>query len=300
MIGNKKVTGRRGVLKSIGTGMGILIFNNLLASDKKRHLWNMSEIKTLKGNVNHSVCKWCYPDIPLDVFSEKATEIGLRGIDLLNPKEWGIAKRYGLECSMATDSFVSIENGFNDPNNHDYLKERYKILLDEAAASGIQQVIVFSGNRNGLGKEQGLENCAEGLDPLVKYAEKLGVTLVMELLNSKVDHPDYQCDHTEWGIALAKKLDSPNFKLLYDIYHMQIMEGDIISTIRKYSPYISHYHTGGVPGRHEIDSSQELNYPAIIKAIIDTGFKGYIAQEFIPTVANDIKSLQEAITICDL
>lgn len=254
----------------------------------------------LKGNINHSACYWCYSGMPLDDFAQSAAGLGLKGIDLLKPEEWETAEKYGLKCAVATDSFANIENGFNDRANHGSLQEQYSLLIDKAAAQGIKNVIVFSGNRRLLSREEGLQNCADGLAPLVKKAQEKNVVLIMELLNSKIDHKDYQCDHTQWGVDLCKLLGSENFKLLYDIYHMQIMEGDVIRTINEHHKYIAHYHTGGVPGRHEINDAQELNYPAIIKAILDTGFTGYVAQEFIPTYPDKIAALQEGVKICDV
>lgn len=254
----------------------------------------------LKGEVNHSVCRWTFANVPLEELAHNCVELGISAIDLLQPSEWPVVQKYGLQCSMGTAKFAVIEQGFNDPENHGILQKNYKTLIDEASNHGVKNIICFSGNRRGLSDEKGIENCAAGLTPLLNYAAKKEVTLVMELLNSKVDHPDYQCDHTKWGVALAEKMGSSNFKLLYDIYHMQIMEGDIISTIRKYHPYINHYHTAGVPGRHEINASQELNYPAIIRAIVETGFDGFVAQEFIPTYENKFRALREAIRICDV
>nr|AOE09083.1 hydroxypyruvate isomerase [uncultured bacterium] len=254
----------------------------------------------LKGNINHSACYWCYSGMPLDDFAQSAAELGLKGIDLLKPEEWETAEKYGLKCAVATDSFANIENGFNDRANHEILQEQYSLLIDKAAAQGIKNVIVFSGNKRLLSREEGLQNCADGLAPLVKKAQEKNVVLIMELLNSKIDHKDYQCDHTQWGVDLCKLLGSENFKLLYDIYHMQIMEGDVIRTINEHHEYIAHYHTGGVPGRHEINDAQELNYPAIIKAILDTGFTGYVAQEFIPTYPDKIAALREGVKICDV
>lgn len=251
------------------------------------------------SDFQHSVCRWCYQSIPLEVFCEGVQDLGLPSIELTEPKDWPLLRKYGLTCALATDfSFASISDGFNDPQNHQKLQASYFALINQASEYGIPQVIVFSGNRRGLNDAQGLENCAQGLDKVVKYAEKRQITLTMELLNSKVDHPDYQCDGTGWGVQLVDKIGSPHFKLLYDIYHMQIMEGNIIATIKKYKDYISHYHTGGVPGRHEINDSQELNYPAIIQAIRDTGFKGYVAQEFIPTYPDKLAALKEGVEIC--
>ncbi|NJN26504.1 MAG: TIM barrel protein [Cyclobacteriaceae bacterium] len=260
---------------------------------------NIDNMK-LKGNINHSACRWCYGKIPMEQFLEGAKAIGLKGIDLLGPGEWKLALDKGMTCSMSTGDKFGIENGFNDPSLHQALYDNYASLIPKAADMGIKNIICFSGNRNGLSEAQGLENCAKGLEPLAKLAQQHGVYLVMELLNSKVNHPDYQCDHTAWGAALCEKLGSDHFKLLYDIYHMQIMEGDVIATIRKYHPYINHYHTGGVPGRNEINETQELYYPAIMKAILETGFDGFVAQEFVPTWSNPLEALAKGVEICDV
>ncbi len=254
----------------------------------------------LKGNINHAVCRWPYGDIPLEQFLDEVKALGIRGVDLLEPHEWKAATDRGLVCSMTTGYKFGIEDGFNDPSLHNALYENYTILIDKAAEAGISNIICFSGNRHGLSEEEGLENCARALEKVVKYAEHKNVCMVMELLNSKVDHPDYQCDHTEWGVALCEKIGSEHFGLLYDIYHMQIMEGDVIATIRKYHQYIRHFHTGGVPGRHEIDETQELYYPAIMKAIVETRFNGFVAQEFVPTWDDPIKALAMGVEICDV
>ena len=200
---------------------------------------------------------------------------------------------------MANGAGMGIAKGFNRVENHDQLVASYEAILPKAAAAGIPNVICFSGNRKGLDDQQGMENCARGLKRLMKLAEKQRVNVVMELLNSKRDHKDYQCDHTAWGVALCKLVGSERFKLLYDIYHMQIMEGDLIAAIREYAPYIAHYHTGGVPGRNEIDQTQEIYYPAVMKAILATGFRGFVAQEFLPK-GEPIASLRQAIAICDV
>lgn len=254
----------------------------------------------LKGRVNHSVCRWCYAAVSLDDLCKAAKDMGLKGIDLLGPDEWPTAKKYGLDCAIANGAGKGIENGFNDLKLHDELVESYTKVIPLVAAAGYKQIICFSGNRRGMSDEEGLKNCAIGLKRLMPIAEKYNVTMVMELLNSKVNHHDYQCDHTPWGAALCDAVGSEKFKLLYDIYHMQIMEGDVIATIKKYNKYISHYHTGGVPGRNEIDETQELYYPAIIKAVLATGFTGYVAQEFIPKRADKIASLKQGILICDV
>ncbi len=254
----------------------------------------------LKGKINHSVCQWCYNDIPLEQLCEAAKAIGIKSIDLLNSSQWSTAAKFGLTCAMAYANDWGLQRGFNDLTLHEQLLKDYTANIPKAAEAGLKNVICFSGNAKGLSSEQGLENCARGLEPVMKVAAKYNMTVSMELLNSKVDHKDYQCDHTLWGVALCEKLGSPNFKLLYDIYHMQVMEGDVIATIKKYINYISHFHTGGVPGRHEIDETQELYYPAIMKAIVDTGFKGYVAQEFIPSKTDKLASLKSAIAICDI
>ncbi len=246
----------------------------------------------------HSVCRWCFGSVPLEELCEKVKPMGITSIELTVPDEWATLKKYGLTCAVATHSKASLTHGFNEPGLHRPLRETYLDLLKKAAEAGIPNVIVFSGNRKGISDAIGLEHCAAGLDELVKQAEKQGVTIIMELLNSRVDHFDYQCDHTTWGTALVEKIGSPNFKLLYDIYHMQIMEGDVIATIRNHKDYIGHFHTAGVPGRHEIDETQELNYPAIMRAIAETGFKGYVAQEFIPKAADGMASLRKAVEIC--
>lgn len=254
----------------------------------------------LKGNINHSACQWCYRSIPLDELARAAKAMGLSSVELLGADQWQVVIKHGLTCAMGYGTSIGLNRGFNDPSLHEQLLKDYAENIPKAADAGLKNLICFSGNRNGLSDEQGIENCAKGLEPVLKVAAKYNINVVMELLNSKKDHPDYQCDHTEWGVQLCEKLGADNFKLLYDIYHMQIMEGDVIATIRKYKDYIGHYHTGGVPGRNEIDESQELFYPAIMRAIVETGFKGHVGQEFIPTSDKPLDSLQTAIKICDV
>jgi len=255
----------------------------------------------MKGNINHSVCRWCFDSIPLEDFCRQVKGIGIQAIDLVAPKDWPMLQKYGLYSSMCyVAGNVSLTDGFAEPRFHEKLVAQYNELIPLMVKSGYKDAICFSGSRRGMDDETGLNNCVKGLQQILPLAEKNGVTIQMELLNSKVDHKDYMCDRTAWGVALCKKLNSPNFKLLYDIYHMQIDEGDVIRTIRDNHEYIGHYHTAGVPGRHEINESQELYYPAIMKAIVDTGFKGYVAQEFIPTETDKIASLQKAIIVCDV
>lgn len=254
----------------------------------------------IKGNINHSACRWCYSKIELEKLIIACKDMGLAAIDLLNPPEWEVAAKHGLEVSMSFGSSLGIPRGFNDPQYHEQLQKEFKELIPKAADAGIKKIICFSGNRNGMSDEVGMENCAKGLDPVVKLAEKHNVAITMELLNSKVNHPDYMCDLTPWGVGLVEKVGSEHFKLLYDIYHMQIMEGDVISNIRKYHKYFNHYHTGGVPGRNEINETQELYYPAIMRAILETGYTGFVAQEFIPKHNDPLVSLKEAVMICDV
>jgi len=262
----------------------------------------------LKGRIHHSACKWCYDKIPFEDLCRAGKEMGLTSIDLVDPPDFEIMKKYGLTTAMVSfpsaevngRKIGSIPHGFNRLENHASLIQLYGPLLKQAADFGAKQVICFSGNREGMDQETGIRNCAEGLKKLMPLAEKHGVNLVMELLNSRVDHADYMCDTSEWGIRLCEAVGSERFKLLFDIYHMQIMEGDIIATIKKNHRYFTHYHTGGVPGRHEIDETQELNYPAIMRAIVETGYQGWVAQEFLPAKPDKLASLKQAVGICDV
>ncbi len=250
--------------------------------------------------INHSVCRWCFQDVPLEELLPQLKEMGIEAIDLIGPEEWPVLKKYGIHCSMCNGAEINLTDGWNDPKFHEVLIANYREMIPKVAAEGYQNLICFSGNRRGMSDEKGMENCIQGLSQILPLAEQHGVIIHMELFNSKVDHPDYMCDNSAWGIQLCQQLDSPNFKLLYDIYHMQISEGDIIRTIRDSHSYFGHYHTAGVPGRHEINETQELYYPAIMKAIVDTGFHGYVAQEFIPTRTDKLASLREAIAICNV
>lgn len=252
----------------------------------------------LKGRLKQSVCKWCYKDLTLDELCAAAVKIGIPSVELLGPEDWPTLKKHGLICAMPSGP-GGIGKGWNRIEQHDELVEKSEELLPKIAEAGYPNMIVFSGNREGLPDDEGLKNCAKGLKRITPLAEKLGVTVCMEILNSKRSHKDYQCDHTLWGVELAKEIGSPRFKLLYDIFHTQIMEGDVIDTIRENIAYIGHFHTGGVPGRAEIDETQELNYRRICEAIVETGFDGYLAQEFIPT-RDPIASLEQAVHICDV
>ncbi len=255
----------------------------------------------MNTKINHSVCRWTYSDYTLQELCDLVKKIGFRAIDLVGPKEWNILKANGIDSSMCNGAEISLTEGWNDKQYHPTLIKNYTEHINLVAAAGYKNLICFSGNRKGMDDETGLKNCIEGLKQIMPLAEQKGVIIQMELFNSKVDHKDYMCDKSAWGIDLCKRLGSPNFKLLYDIYHMQINEGDVIRTITDHHPYFGHYHTAGVPGRHEIDETQELFYPAIMKAIVATGFTGYTAQEFIPTgktKEEKAKALKKAIKVC--
>ncbi|MCC7053172.1 MAG: TIM barrel protein [Gemmatimonadaceae bacterium] len=258
----------------------------------------MATVTQGAGRLKQSVCRWCYDKIPLDVLSRDVAAMGFKSIELLSENEWATVKAAGLTCAVANGP-STIPVGFNRPDQHDRLEAESRRLLPLVAAAGIPQMIVFSGNRGGLSDAEGLAHCVTGLQRITPLAERLGVTLIMELLNSKVDHKDYMCDHTAWGAELVTRVGSPRFKLLYDVYHMQIMEGDVIRTIRDNFAHIGHYHTGGVPGRHEIDDAQELNYPRIMTTLAELGFTGYVGQEFIP-VRDPMVSLREAYSLCNV
>ena len=295
---NKESQRRTAIKKILFATTGLSMADGLAINLQKTE---NNKIKSLmKGNINHSVCKWCYGEIPLDEFAIKIKEMGITGVDLIGPKDWHILKKHNLDSTMCNGAEISLTEGFNDPQYHPTLIESYKKHINLVADAGYTNLICFSGNRRGIDDETGLENCVKGLKEIIGLAEKRGVVLQMELFNSKVDHPDYMCDNSAWGIELCKRLDSPNFKLLYDIYHMQISEGDIIRTITDHHQYFGHYHTAGVPGRNEIDDTQELFYPAIMKAIVETGYEGVVAQEFIPKNENPLKSLKNSILICDI
>lgn len=261
----------------------------------------------LKGNIKHSVSRWCFGSIPLDEFAQACKGIGIQSIELTGPSEWPTLAKYGLTSAMGQpDKWpdgTGLPSFFNNPKNHDKLVECYEKLIPEAKAAGVTNLICFSGNRNGLDDYQGILNCQKVLKRIMPTAEKHGVTLTMELLSSRHSHADYQCDTVQWGSVLCETVGSERFKLLYDIFHMQSMHGDHIRNVQRYGQYISHYHTGGMPNRTEIDDRQEIYYPAIVKAIVATGYKGYIGQEFVPTPkdkAGMIESLKQGVLICDV
>lgn len=252
------------------------------------------------GRLKQSVSRWCYQDIPLDTLCAAAAKMGLQGIDLLQPAEYDVPHRYGLRCTMGyAADMMTIANGLNRRENHAAIEQAFRIGIPQAAKAGVPNVIAFSGNRRGLSDEEGAANMIIGLNRLKPIAEDHGVTICVELLNSKVDHADYMADHTAWGVGVCKAVNSPRVKLLYDIYHMQIMEGDLIDTIRKNIAWLGHFHTGGVPGRHNLDDTQEVNWRAVAKSIADLRFDGYLAHEFVPT-GDPLTALAQAVRTCTI
>jgi hydroxypyruvate isomerase len=256
-------------------------------------------VEPRKGRIRQSVSRWCYQKIPLDQLSAAAAQMGLRGIDLLEPEEYDVPRRYGLICTMAYAGGGEIKNALNRTANHAAIEQAFRMNIPKAAAAQVPNVITFSGNRAGMTDEEGARNTITGLNRVKKIAEDHGVTICLELLNSKHNHPDYMCDHTAWGVRVVQEVNSPNVKLLYDIYHMQIMEGDLIDTIRNNIQWLGHFHTGGVPGRHELDGTQEVQWDGVMRAIADSGFKGYVAHEFVPT-GDPLASLRQAVDLCDV
>jgi len=292
---------RRTVIKNLVAGSVAIPASKVFAGDMQ--LSEKNKPLKLKGNINHSVCRWILGDLSLDELCTAIKSVGFNAIDLLKPDEWPTVQKHGVYCSMcytASDFSNNLYKGFAHADQHAQLIKDYTEVIPLIAKAGYKDVICFTGTRNGMDDETGFKNCVDGLKQVLPLAEKNGITMHMELLNSKIDHKDYMCDHSAWGVELCKRIGSPNFKLLYDIYHMQIDEGDIVRTINDNHQYFGHYHTGGVPGRHEIDDTQELHYPAIMRAIVASGFKGYVAQEFMPTWKDKVASLKEAIQICDV
>jgi hydroxypyruvate isomerase len=291
-------------------GAAPVVFGSELPAGAKQGALTGKKQNKLKNRIHQSVCHWCYRGVSDEVFYEGLRSIGVGAVDLVQVDKFSVLQKHGLICSLTGGVPGGISNGLNKRENHDQIVKFFEETAPRVADAGFRNIICFSGNRKGLSDEEGLENCAVGLKRITKICEKYNVTAIMELLNSKVDHRGYMCDHTAWGIALCKKVGSDNFKLLYDIYHMQIMEGDVIRTIKgdrrkgieAAAPYIGHYHTGGVPGRHEIDDSQELYYPAIMKAILDTGYQGWVGQEFLTRRKGIEKmdALRRCVQICDI
>jgi len=290
---------RRSAIKNIVAGTAAITATGVLSSFKKEEMKEQLSDK-LKGNINHSVSPWCYHELTLGELCAVSKDIGITGVDLCGPKDWPVLQKYGMYSSMCNGAEINLTDAFGDKQFHATLQKNYTEMIPLVEKNGYKNLICFSGSKRGKSDEEGWSNCVEGLKPLVALAEKHHVTLCMELLNSKIDHKDYQCNSVEWGVEVCKRINSENFKLLFDIYHMQIMEGDIIRNIRDYHQYIAHYHTGGIPGRNEIDDTQELYYPAVMRAIVASGYKGYVGQEFVPKQADKIASLKKAIHICDV
>lgn len=251
------------------------------------------------GRINQAVCRWCYKQIALDDLCAFAAQIGLKGVDLLAVEEWDVARKHGLLCTMGYAGGGTIQDALNRTENHAAIEAAFRKNIPLAAKAGVPNVITFSGTRRGMSDEEGARNTVAGLNRVKKIAEDNGVTICLELLNSKVNHPDYMADHTAWGVGVVREVNSPNVKLLYDIYHMQIMEGDLITTIRDNINWIAHFHTGGVPGRHELDNTQEVQWDGVMRGIAATGFKGYVAHEFVP-VHDPLAGLRAAVELCNV
>jgi hydroxypyruvate isomerase len=286
--------GRREVLY----GMGAAAFSSLALSQFGKAAQATGKV-VKKGRLKQSVSRWCYNKIPMPEFCRAVADMGLPAIDLLEEKDWEIARQHGLICSMGYAGGGTIPDALNNKANHDSIVKGFEKGIPAAAKAGVPNVITFFGNRKGMSDAEALENCVLGLNRVKKIAEDNGVTICVELLNSKRNHKDYHGDRTPFGVEIIKAVGSPRVKLLYDIYHMQIMEGDVIQTIKDNIQHIAHFHTGGVPGRHELDDTQEINWATVCKAILDTGFKGYVAHEFVP-VRDPLTSLREAVALCDV
>lgn len=282
---------RRGFVGAAGVAASAIAASTAAADDSE----SSDTVDAKSGRLNQSVCKWCYGKFSLDQMAQLAAELGLVGIDLLDPKDFETVKKYGLVCTMVQSH--PLPDGLCDPQFHTMAIDKTLAAIEATAAEGWKNVICFSGNARGIDRETGMQNCIEALKEITPVAEENGVTVQMELLNSKVDHADYMCDNSTWGVELVKRVGSDHFKLLYDIYHMQIMEGDIIRTIERDHKYFGHYHTAGNPGRHELDENQELLYPPIARAIADVGYSGYFAHEFIPT-GDPTAGLTDAVRQC--
>src|SRR3569833_645154 len=288
---------RRSAIKNMLAGTAAITATGMLSSFSKEE---KEQAAPLKGNINHSVSPWCYNELTLDQLCEVSKGIGITGIDLCGRKVWPTLQKHYMYSPMCIGAEINLTDGFGDTEFHATLQKNYTEMIPLVEKNGYKNLICFSGSRRGKDNETGWKNCVAGLKPLVALAEKHNVVLCMELLNSKIDHKDYQCNNVEWGVELCKRINSENFKLLFDIYHMQIMEGDIMRNITDYHQYLAHFHTGGIPGRHEIDDTQELYYPAVMRAIVATGYKGYVGQEFVPKNKDMIASLRKAIQICDV
>lgn len=294
-------TSRRNAIKALGTVAATSITGGAIANE---HL--IKPKVELKNNIKHSVCRWCYGSIDFEELCQGVKDIGMASIELTGPEEWPILKKYGLTAAIGWGAWpkgTGLTNFFANTKNHEVLIPFYENLLKQASENGIKSIICFSGNRNGMNDYEGMINCATVIRKLIPTCEKYDVILSMELLSSRNSHRDYMCDHIDWGVSLCEMVGSEHFKLLYDIFHMQSMHGDHIRNIRRFGKYINHYHTGGMPGRNEIDETQEIYYPAVVEALIESGYKGYLGQEFIPKAkdkAGMLASLERCVKICDV
>ncbi len=251
------------------------------------------------ARINQSLSWWCYArNQDASTLIKKAAEIGYASIEMLPEDLWPQVKDAGMQIAII-GGHGTLTDGLNKRENHSRIADELHRNIDKAAENGIPSLIAFSGNRNGLSDEEGAEITAEGLRPVMQHAEEKNINICIELLNSKVDHADYQCDHTTWGVKVCQLVGSPKALLLYDIYHMQIMEGDIIRNIRDYHQYFGHYHTAGNPGRRDMDETQEMYYPAIMRAVAETGYTGYVGHEFIPK-GDVIEAIQAAYDTCNV
>jgi hydroxypyruvate isomerase len=281
---------RRAALK---TGLAVSALSSL------PNIGKAEDAGATKKRIKQAVCRWCYQKMPIDDLCAAAAQMGLLGIDLLNPDEYEVPRRHGLICTMGYAGAGTIPEAMNRTDHHAAIEAALRTNIPLAAKAGVPNVITFSGNRKGMSDDEGARNTIAGLNRVKKIAEDNGVVICLELLNSKVNHPDYMCDHTAWGVRVAEEVNSPNVKLLYDIYHMQIMEGDLIATIKKNISWIGHFHTGGVPGRHELDETQEVQWDGVMRAIAATDYKGYVAHEFLP-LRDPMTSLRAAVKLCDV
>ena len=289
-MANARAMSRRAALKAAGM---------TLASGPVAAAARQGTQAVTRRRLKQSVSRWCYQKIPLPEFCRAVAAMGLTAIDLLEPAEWPVVRDFGLTCSMGYGGGGTIRDGLNNPANHDRIVSNLIEAMPKAVALGVPNLITFFGNRMGRSDREAIDHCVAALNGLKGAAEQHGITICVELLNSKVNHPDYQGDRTPFGVEIVAAVNSPRVKLLYDIYHMQIMEGDVIRTIRQHHQHIAHYHTGGVPGRNELDDTQELQWPAICRAIVGTGFTGFLAHEFVPT-RDPLTSLREAVVLCDV
>lgn len=280
---------RREVLSAALAGTACGLMTPLVRGDEK------PQGAKLKGRIKQAITPGVLRKMSIEQMCQTCAQLGLYGLDFVSPNDWPTLKKHGLICTMAH----SGAGGLNRKENHEKAVASLRKAIDAAAEAGFPNVLCLSGNRAGLSDDEGMANCVEGLKQIAAFAEEKKVTVCMELLNSKRNHKDYQCDRTAWGVAMCKKVGSARVKLLYDIYHMQVQEGDVIATIRENIQYIGHFHTAGVPGRHEIDETQELYYPAVMQAIVDLKFDGYVAHEYGPT-RDPLESLKKSVAICDV